>query len=773
MTDEIIELTRVSNGYNGSGGSGHLPSTELRQATPEWDTEEVHLRDYLDVIFRRKWLIVSFLMLTFISTLILTLASPKIYKASSTIEISSQNQKITKFEEVMGTEVRAQEFYQTQVDLLQNSALAWRVIEKLDLAENPVVLETLYGGENPKFVSRIKESLERFITALTVDSEGATNNPSEISEEVLKQRDLIQFIEDNLEVSPKRNSMLISISFTSPDRHLSQNTVNGFGEEFVRWNMDKKLETSRLARDFLMKQIDRAKINLEKAEEDLNKFGKQAGIVSLDAKQNSIYRQLEALNSALAEAEADLISKESVYDQAVIDGPSHLPQVMESPVIAGLKAEYARLQSEYEDLAVTFHDEYPAVKALKTKMNSIGGRIKIEEKKISLSIENKYKTALKKMEAMEKRVDQQKQMALDLNERATQYKIMDREVETNKGIYQSLLERTKEIESMVGVSSSNIHIVNQAMLPIKPFKPKVKLNLLLAIVVGLMGGIGLAFFLEYFSDIIANPNEISDRFQIPILGVAPLAKSDGFPVEQAFVHDPRSPFAEAVRSTKMSIQLAGTADQARSFLMTSTKPSEGKTTMAANLALAFAGSGEKVILIDGDMRKPRLHEFFENYSVAGSPGLSRFLAGVGSKGLVCQNGMGNLCFIPAGPVPPNPVELLASDRFALLIDTLTQRFDRVIVDGPPCLGFADSMVLARHVGGVVLVSSIGETTRDAIRHFKKSILASQGKILGCIVNKVNVSKRFGYQSYYSYHQYYGYGDDRVSKKKRRQLPDKL
>jgi succinoglycan biosynthesis transport protein ExoP len=475
----------------------------------------------------------------------------------------------------------------------------------------------------------------------------------------------------------------------------------------------------------------------------------------------------------LAEAEADLIGKESVYNQAVLDGPSHLPQVMESPVIGGLKAEYARLQSEYEDLAVTFHDEYPAVKALKTKMNSIGERINIEEKKIFLSVENKYQAALKKMETMRARVEQQKQMALDLNERATQYKIMAREVETNKGIYQSLLERTKEIESMVGVSSSNIHIVNEAMLPIKPFKPKVKLNLLLAIVVGLMGGIGLAFFLEYFSDTISNPSEISDRFQIPILGVAPLFKSNEFPVEQIFVNDPRSPFSEAVRSTKMSIQLAGTADQARSFLMTSTKPSEGKTTMAANLALAFSGSGEKVILIDADMRKPKLHEFFENYSIAGSPGLSRFLAGVGSKGLVCQNGTDNLCFIPAGPVPPNPVELLASDRFALLIETLTRRFDRVIVDGPPCLGFADSMVLSRHVGGVVLVSSMGETTRDAIRHFKKSILMSQGKILGCIVNKVNVSKRFGYQSYYSYHQYYGYGEGRDSKKKRRQLPDKL
>ena len=773
MTDEIIELTRVPDGYDGRGGSGHLPSTELRQAAPEWDAEEVHLRDYLDVIFRRKWLIVSFLMLTFISTLILTLASSKIYKASSSIEISSENQKVTKFEEVLGTEMRAQEFYQTQVDLLQNSALAWRVIEKLDLAENPVVLETLYGGENPNLVLRLKKWVQRLINDFTADSEEAKNNAPEVSEEALKQRDLIQFIEDNLEVSPKRNSMLISISFASPDRHLSQNVVNGFVEEFVRWNMDKKLEASRLARDFLMKQIDRAKINLEKAEEDLNRFGKQAGIVSLDAKQNSIYRQLEALNSALAEAEADLIAKESVYDQAVLDGPSHLPQVMESPVIAGLKAEYARLQSEYEDLSVTFHDEYPAVKALKTKMNSIGDRIEIEEKKIFLSVENKYQAALKKVETMRARVEQQKQMALDLNERATQYKIMAREVETNKGIYQSLLERTKEIESMVGVSSSNIHIVNEAMLPIKPFKPKVKLNLLLAIVVGLMGGIGLAFFLEYFTDTIANPNEISDRFQIPILGVAPLSKSGGFPVEQTFANDPRSPFAEAVRSTKMSIQLAGTADQAKSFLMTSTKPSEGKTTMAANLALAFAGSGEKVILIDADMRKPKLHEFFENYSVAGSPGLSRFLAGVGSKGLVCQNGMGNLCFIPAGPIPPNPVELLASDRFALLIETLTQRFDRVIVDGPPCLGFADSMVVSRHVGGVVLVSSMGETTRDAIRNFKKSILMSQGKILGCIVNKVNVGKRFGYQSYYSYHQHYGYGDDRVSKKKRRQLPDKI
>jgi capsular exopolysaccharide synthesis family protein len=193
--------------------------------------------------------------------------------------------------------------------------------------------------------------------------------------------------------------------------------------------------------------------------------------------------------------------------------------------------------------------------------------------------------------------------------------------------------------------------------------------------------------------------------------------------------------------------------------------------MAANLALAFAGAGERVILVDADMRKPKLHKFFQCSDNALSPGLSKFLAGVSSKGLVCQNGISNVCFIPAGPIPPNPVELLASDRFAMLIQTLNMRFDRVIVDGPPYLGFADSLVISRHMGGVVLVSSMGETTRDALLHFKKSVINSQGKILGCIINKVNLSKRFGYQSYYKYYSYYSYGSTKINKKKRRELPE--
>ncbi len=773
MSDEIIELTEIPGSNIGRVRNENLPSTEFRHAVPEWDTEEVHLRDYLDVIFRRKWLIISFLALTFISTLIWTLSSPKLYKASTSIEVFPKGQNVTKFEEVVTAEMRSQEFFQTQVELLQNSALARRVIEKLDLAEHPVAKKLLFERKEPgpvaKFKSVLKDLVKNLIDKLQSKDQKTTDPILLVDEETLKQRAMLTFLGDNLEVSPRRNTVIIQVAFTSQDRYLSQQTVNAFVEEFVNWDMEKKLEASRLAREFLMKQIDRAKIYLEKAEEDLNRFAKQAGIVSLDSRLNSIYRQLEELNSALAISEADLIGKESVYKQATLDGPSHLLQVMNSSVIAGLKAEYARLRSEYEDLAVTFHDDYPSVKSLKMKMNSIADRLADEEEKIFLAVANEYKSTMQKVKTLRIRVEKQKQMVIDLNERATQYKIMAREVETNKGIYQSLLQRTKEIESIIGVSSSNIHIIDKAMLPINPFKPNVKLNLLLAIVVGLTGGLGIAFFLEYFTDTITNPDEISDRFHIPILGVAPLSKTNGFPVEQTFVRDPRAPLSEAMRSTKMSIQLSGAASRAGSFVLTSTKPSEGKTTMAANLALAFAGAGERVILVDADMRKPKLHKFFQNPDDTSSPGLSKFLAGVSSKGLVCRNGLSSVCFIPAGPVPPNPVELLASDRFAMLIQTLTRRFDRVIVDGPPYLGFVDSLVISRHVGGVVLVSSMGETTRNALLHFKKSVLNSQGKILGCIINKVNLSKRFGYQSYYKYYSYYSYGSTKDNKKKRKEL----
>jgi len=412
---------------------------------PDWNEEEVHLRDYIDVLVRRKWLIVSFLALTLISTLILTLASPKSFKASATIEISPRQQKVTKFEEVVTSNLVSREFYETQVELIQSPAPIRRVIEKLNLAEHPVITDEVFGEGDPGITGWIKTTLMSLVPKGSADENAAL----QVSEKDINEQKLIKYIDENLDVSTSRTSMLMEVAFSSTDRHLSQKIVNTLVEEFIYWRVEKKMGASKLARHFLMKQIDRAKIDLEKSEETMNRFAKQSGIVSLDSKQNSIYRQLEELTSAQAMAEVDLIGKKAVYKQAVEDGYSNLPQVMKSTTISELKAEYARLRSQYEDKKVTFHDAYPEVKALKARMESLSGRIKDEEKKIFLSLENEYSTALKKFESLEERVASQRQLAMDLNERATQYNIMIREVETNKEIYQSLPGKWKPTKKSI------------------------------------------------------------------------------------------------------------------------------------------------------------------------------------------------------------------------------------------------------------------------------------------------------------------------------------
>jgi capsular exopolysaccharide synthesis family protein len=628
-----------------------------------------------------------------------------------------------------------------------------RLIDRLDLVNHPVIVETLFGDGTFKVRRRIREIIESFMPRIEVE-----NNGSAITKDLVRRQKVVKYISENLSATSSRKSMLIDVAFRSPDRQLSLMVVNTLVEDFISWKMEQKLEASGIARDFLMLQIDRAKINLEKAEEQMNHFAKEAGIVSLDARLNSIYRHLEELNSAIAGAEADMITKKAAYQQAVKDGHANLPRVLESRLIANLKDKYAELSSSYEDLKTTFHDDYPKAKNLKARLDSIAALIKAEEYGILMTIKSEYESAQEVVSAMEKRIELQKQLVLDLNDRATQYSIMAREVDTNKVIYQSLLQRAKEIESMAGVSSSNIQIVNRADLPLLPVKPNVKLNLLLSIVIGLLGGIGCAFVAEHFADIVTNPSEISDRFQIPLLGTIPYSKTDEHGLENSFLRHPWAPFSEAIRSSRVAVQLSGSGNHSKCFLITSTLPSEGKTTLAVNLALSFAAAGEKTVLIDADLRKPRLHEVFDLKNRVNGNGLSSFLADVNNKLKAFNTYHENLKIILAGPVPPNPAELLASKRFKLLVQELLSRCDRIILDGPPHIGFADTLILSRCVGGIVLVSSLGETSREAIGQFKKSISNVKGTILGCIVNKVDYSSKYGYGGYYrSYHKYSGYG----------------
>ena len=735
-------------------GDHSVTGTTVGHPTLVWqESEEIQLRDYIDVIVRRRWLILAVLALVFLSTLIFTLSATRIYEASGVVEVSQETPNVTSFKEILGSEIQAREFYETQVELLGSKAMIDRVIDELDLVNHPVIRKTVFADGHSGILRRMADAVGSLATRV-VQTRAAVDTG------LAEKQEVAEYVMENLTVTPSRKSMLIDVAFRSPDRQLSQALVNTLVENFISWKMELKVDASGIARDFLMMQMDRAKINLEKAEERLNAFAKHAGIVSLDARMNSIYRHLEELNSAYATAEADMMNKQAIYNQAVKDGPANLPRVLESELIASLKNKYAELNSQHQELKATFHDDYPTVVALKARMDSVAALIEAQERGIFLSIENEFASAQKIVSAMEKRIDQQKDLVLDLNDRATQYSIMAREVETNEAIYQSLLQRAKEIESMAGVSSSNIQVVSRADLPLTAVKPDVRLNLLLAVILGLLGGIGCAFLAEYFADTVTNPDEISDRFQIPLLGTIPHTKPDADGLENSFLRHPRSPFSEAVRASRVAVQLSGSGNRSKCVLITSTRPSEGKTTLAISLALSFAASGEKTVLIDADLRKPRLHEVFDLKGRVNGNGVSSFLAQVTDKLKVYNGYSPNLSIIPSGPVPPNPAELLASRRFVLLLQQLTGRYDRIILDGPPHIGFADTLILSKSVNGIVLVSSIGETSREAIGRFKNSIATVNGTLLGCIANKVDFSSKYGYGGYYrSYHSYAANGLD--------------
>ncbi|MGV8074284.1 MAG: GumC family protein [Syntrophobacteraceae bacterium] len=751
--------------------SSNLPATEYRESVPDFE-DSADIRDYLEVVLRRKWLVLTFLVGVFITTLVMSLSMKPVYKAAGRLELSVRAPKVTKFQDVdaVTNQLQTREFIQTHVKLLQSESLARRVIEKLHLEQtqvfNPDFVQEKGPDEEVGLFQQWKDSvLELLGSAKETVKEILPFGSGEALDPGLDHLKLQKKMEDqfakNLTVQPERDTSLISLAFSSTDARLARDIINALIQEFIDWQVDKKIDAAGSAKRQLEKQIDLARVQLEKAENNLNSFAQKAGIVSLDSNLNLIYKQLQETNSALSAAQTDRISKEALYKQFQKGDTSSIPMVVSNQLIQNLREEYVKAMGEVEELSVTFKPDYPKLKNAKAKMLDIEKRIASEESRIFDSLRVEYLATKKREEALKADADAKKAFAMDLNDRATQYKILDREVETSKMIHQSLLERAKEIDANVGTELGNIQVVDAATLPLKPYKPNLRLNLLLSIVVGLMGGVGLAFFIEYLDNTVKRIDEISDRFHIPVLGVLPVAEPDEIPELDFLVRQrPRSSFSESVRTAKVSIQLSSFTDQPpKTILLTSTNAGEGKSTISCNLAQAFCSTEEKVVIIDADLRKPRLHKVFKSNGFGTKPkGLSQVLSGMcGVKDAIRDTDVPSLSFISSGPIPPNPAELLASSRMRNVLDELLEDFDRVIIDAPPAAGFADVLVLGNYVDGVILVSTLGQTHREALRMFRRSILNVRGNLMGTIINKLNIGNHYGgyYYKYYKYyHSYY-------------------
>jgi capsular exopolysaccharide synthesis family protein len=733
--------------------------------------EEFNLRDYWKVLQKRRWSILACLLITIITTAIVTFAMRPIYRGTNTIQINKESSQIVDFKEILAINTMDLDYYQTQYKILESRSLARRVIQALGLSKHP---EFLPQNENSPFQiwrSNLLTYLSNWLT-----SQNQRRSPlSENEKETANETRIIDEFLDKLKIEPIRNSRLVRIHFDSHYPDLATQISNILAAMYVKQNLETRFNATEQAKEWLTGQLADLKGKVEKSDEALQAFGSKHDIISLEEKENIVMRRLSELNEALAKAETERMSKQALYQQTRTQNSDSLPAILENKLVQELKQTSIQLEAQYMKHSETlFKPDWPEMKRLKEQMETVQNRLNSEIKKIVAGLKSEYDSSLRKESLLRNAFTEQKAKAMEMQQNAIQYNILKREADTNKELYRGLLQRMKEAGVSAGIIASNIQVVDQAEMPTKPFKPNKELNLLLAAVVGLFLGVGLAFFLEHLDDTVKTPEDLEGLIQLPSFGIVPeasyerrklLDSNNSCPVELITSGHPKSMLSEAYRSIRTSILLSTSGKPPRTIAVSSPNPGEGKTTTVINTAIALSQTGVQVVVIDADMRKPRLHKIFGKEN---GVGLSNFLSGNAELDSVIKNSeIPNLCYIPSGPIPPNPSELLGSALFKDMIESLGSRFNHLLIDSPPVLAFSDSVIISTNVDGVIMVVIDGKTPKETLQRSKEVLLQVDARILGVVINRAKI--RGGeYGSYYHrYYYYYGDEEKRISRNDRK------
>jgi capsular exopolysaccharide synthesis family protein len=739
-----------------------LPPPPGYSYPPPQEEKEIHLRDYWRVIQKRRWTVIAFFLIVLITTAVASFAMKPIYRSTTTLQINKENPQIVDFKEIFAVNTMDMDYYQTQYKILESRSLAKRVIQSIRLPEHP---EFLKSPETP---------FQRWKADLLQSVKGVFSSPSSdgVPSETEKETGLVNQFLTKLKIEPIRNSRLVKIHFDSNFPELSMQVTNELASAYIQQNLETRFYATEQAKEWLTKQLEDLKAKVERADEALQTFGSKHDIISLEEKENVIVQRLNELNESLTKAEADRMAKEALYRQTKGTNADATPSILENRLIMDLKQSLIQLEGQYMKLSETFKNEHPEMVRQRTQIRTVRDRLDAEINRIIIGIRNEYESSLRRENLLRDAFEAQKKRVMEMKERAIQYNILKREADTNKELYGGLLQRMKEAGVSAGIMASNIQVVDKAELPTQPHKPNKRLNLILAAIVGLFLGVGLAFFFEYLDNTVKTPEDVEQLIRLPSFGMVPeisnhrkrqLERGASFPVELITYGQPKSMLSEAYRNIRTSILLSFSGRPPRRIAITSANPAEGKTTTAINTAIALSQTGASVILVDTDLRKPRIHKIFDTDN---GVGLSNFLSGNATiEAIIKETEIPNLSYIPSGPIPPNPSELIGSQVFKCMIESLEEQFDHIVFDSPPVLGFADSIILSTIVDGMILVAAGGKTPRETLQRAKGLILQTSAKILGVVINRVNVERsEYGYY-YYRYHYYYG-----KEGKKKEELP---
>jgi capsular exopolysaccharide synthesis family protein len=696
----------------------------------ERDEDEIDLLEYWKILRDRKWLIAAITGGVMALALVLTLLTTPIFRASSTLQIDRETIKVVDVGGLTPAESPYDEdFYQTLYELLQSRALALRVIQDLKLVDNP----------DFKDDAKPKKGAVPAATSLQA-----------------RERELIDPVLGGLTIEPVRNSRLVKINYDSPDPVLAARITNAWGQAFIASNLERRLDATSYARKYLEERLAQLKNRLEDSEKQLVQFATAQQIVSVGEDKPSLSAQnLSDLNASLAQAQDARIKAEAQWAQASVGSGLGIPEVVANPLIQKLRENRTTIAAEYQEKLKTFQPDYPDMQQLQGQMDEIDRQVAAEVQNIRASIKAQYDAAKAQETLLTDRIGGLKGDVLDLQDRSIQYNILKREANTNRELYDSLLQRYKEIGVAGNVGTNNVSVVDDAEVPEHRHSPRLSLNLAVGLLLGLFAGVLAAFLLHYLDRSIHSPRMLEGLTHRPVLGVVPRL-AEGMTPAQASA-DLRSPFSEAYRSVRTGLQFATTHGLPRTLLVTSPSAGEGKTTSAMELAHNISQLGKRVLIIDADLRNPSLHRLF---NVDNQVGLSNILAGASdARPAVQKTREPNLSVMTSGPLPPSPPELLAGDALPELLERLRGEFDMIVLDGPPVLGLADAPLLAHRAEATLLIAAAEATRGDALRGALQRLLAAHAHVLGTLLVRFDLKGKgegYGYGGY----TYYAYGSDK-------------
>lgn len=717
--------------------------------------KEIHLLDYWKVLHKRRRVALSFFAVVVGIVVVYSFAATPIYKGTAQVLIDLEKNPTMTFAEGAGAFIQMKdsaEYYKTQTEILASRAFGDRVVRRLQLDKNPYFLDQ----QEPAFTV-VKNKIRNLITSL-FPAKAKPVNPiplAAIQEELSPE--LTTAVLNNMEVEIGKGSNILKINYYSENPLVAAAMANGIASAYIEHNLDIRVKPFRDAVEWLSARMIESRAKVEDSEKVVQKYKETKGIVSFETKENVITQKLQEIMSQLVQAESKRQEAEVRYKQiqSVIDNTELLatvPDIMNNTVIQALRTDELAVKRKLSDLSEKYGPKHPNIVRARTELESIQNNLIAEARKMLNAAKTDYDISHGRESSLRKAIEGQKLEVLDLGRKAIDYGVIEGEAVSNKQFYELLLKKLQEASLSSGINVSNAQIVDGATISGAPARPKRMLNVLLAVFVGLFGGVFAAFFVEYMDDTIKTPDDVEKVLALPFLGYVPTTEHDEGPLYM--FAGKRAAVAEAYRTIRTSIMLSSAEDKPlQVLLVTSTTPNEGKTTTAANLAVAMAQMGERVLLIDTDMRRHNLHKVFKLENLIG---ISDMILDQNNIPLGLRNPaeIPNLTVVTGGTLAPNPSELLGSAKMRTLISGLRGQYDRIILDSPPLMAFSDCLVLSRLADGVVFVVWGGETGRENIKKTVHSIQGVGARILGAVLNNVDFSRNSS--TYYYYHPYYDY-----------------